>query len=213
MEQVVADGCESPRMQARRQAFLEAAAEAFAEKGYAAATLDDVIARSGGSRQTLYAMFGGKQGLFAALLAEKCRRIFGGMTMEQVLAQPVDEALIGIGTRFLKVVTSREGIAVQRLVMAEAQRIPDVVDTFWKQGPGRNRMLLARYLALQAERGVLRIPDPQIAAGSFWGMLQGPFQMELLLGLRESLTETEIETVVRDVVARFLNGCLAESHR
>lgn len=210
MQPAVDEPCPSPRLQARREAFLRAAAEVFAEKGFAVATLDDVIARSGGSRQTLYALFGGKQGLFEALLAEKCRKIFGGMTMEQVLAQPVREALAGIGTRFLTVVTSREGIAVHRLVLAEAQRMPEVVEAFWKQGPGRNRALLARYLALQAERGVLRIPDPDVASGAFWGMLQGPFQPQLLLGLRPAPAPDEIDAVVRDVVARFLDGCLVD---
>jgi AcrR family transcriptional regulator len=207
MEQYSADPAESPRLQARRQAFLAAAAEVFARKGYAATTLDDVIARSGGSRQTLYSLFGGKQGLFAALLTEKCHRIFGGMTMEQVLAQPVEEALAGLATRFLTVVTSREAIALQRLVLAEAQRMPDLVEVYWQQGPGRGRARLACYLASQAERGVLNIPDPELAAASFWGMLQGPFQLKLLLGLRGPPTQVEIKAVVDDSVRRFLDGC------
>jgi hypothetical protein len=36
-----------PRLEARRRAFVEAASEVFRDKGYAEATLDDVIAISG----------------------------------------------------------------------------------------------------------------------------------------------------------------------
>jgi AcrR family transcriptional regulator len=203
------EAAESPKLQARRQAFLAAAAEVFARKGFASATLDDVIARSGGSRQTLYALFGGKQGLFEALLTEKCQRIFGGMTMEQVLAQPVDEALTGLATRFLTVVTSKEAISLQRLVLAEAQRMPELVEVYWKQGPGRGRARLACYLASQTERGILHVPDPELAASAFWGMLHGPFQLKLLLGLREPPDTAEIKAVAEDCVGRFLDGCRA----
>ncbi len=56
----------------------------FDEKGYAEATLDDVIGRSGGSRQTLYALFGGKQGLFEAIISENCETIFQGLTPEHL---------------------------------------------------------------------------------------------------------------------------------
>ena len=68
----------SKRLAARRAAFVAAAREVFHQKGFAEATLDDVIALSGGSRQTLYALFGGKQGLFEALVTETCESIFGG---------------------------------------------------------------------------------------------------------------------------------------
>ena len=50
--------------------MLEAAKAVFVEHGYAGATLDDVIEQAGGSRATLYKQFGGKEGLFAAVIAE-----------------------------------------------------------------------------------------------------------------------------------------------
>ena len=68
------------RLAARREAFLAAAKEVFQKKGFAEATLDDVIAVSGGSRQTLYELFGGKQGLFEAIISETCETIFRGLT-------------------------------------------------------------------------------------------------------------------------------------
>ncbi len=48
-------------------AILDAALEAFDEKGYAAATIDDVRSRSGASVGSIYHHFGGKEQLAAAL--------------------------------------------------------------------------------------------------------------------------------------------------
>jgi AcrR family transcriptional regulator len=48
-------------------AILDAALEAFDEKGYAAATIEDVRTRSGASVGSIYHHFGGKEQLAAAL--------------------------------------------------------------------------------------------------------------------------------------------------
>ena len=202
-----AEPAPSPRREARRRAFIGAASEVFAEKGYAEATLDDVIARSGGSRQTLYALFGGKQGLFEALIGEKCAAIFGRLMGEQTSAQPLEAELAAFGRGFLEVVTGAEAIALYRLVIAEAPRIPEIAEAFWKQGPGRGRMLLARHLAKQAERAMLQIADPEMAASRFLGMLVGQLQLQVVLGLRDPPKAAEIEIVVRGAVTQFLDGC------
>jgi AcrR family transcriptional regulator len=55
---------------ARRRAILEAALEAFTEKGFAAATIEDVRRLSGASVGSIYHHFGDKEGLAAALYLE-----------------------------------------------------------------------------------------------------------------------------------------------
>src|SRR5258708_28499552 len=51
---------------ARRQAILEAAREVFLERGYGDSTVDAVVERAGGSKATVYALFGNKEGLFSS---------------------------------------------------------------------------------------------------------------------------------------------------
>ena len=53
-----------------REAILDAALDAFTEKGYAAATIDDVKRGSGASVGSIYHHFGGKEELAGALYAE-----------------------------------------------------------------------------------------------------------------------------------------------
>jgi TetR/AcrR family transcriptional repressor of mexJK operon len=197
------------RLVARRDAFLAAAREVFQEKGYAEATLDDVIARSGGSRQTLYALFGGKQGLFEAITSDIVETIFQGLAPEQLAPRATDEVLKEVGTRYLAIVTSPSCLSLHRLVIAEAPRIPEVVQRFWKLGPGRSRAFLAEFFDRQIERGLLRMPDSLAGAEYFLEMLSGTVRLQCLIGLRQPPTPQEIEKIVQGAVAQFLNGCLA----
>jgi len=195
------------RLEARRRAFMDAATKVFLEKGYAGATLDDVIARSGGSRQTLYALFGGKQGLFEALVAERSASIFEPFIAAEIADLPPEEILPKLGARYLAIVTTKEALGVYRIVVAESAARREIGEAFWRAGPGNARTLLARYFATQAERQVLALDDPEQAAREFVGMLLGTMHMECLLGLRGTPAPAEIEASVRNVVRQFLDGC------
>lgn len=199
----------SKRLTARRDAFLTAARAVFHEKGYAEATMDDVIARSGGSRQTLYALFGGKQGLFEAIISDACETIFRGLTPEQLAPQAPDVVLREVGTRYLAIVTGPDCVNLHRLIIAEAPRMPELAQQYWKFGPGRSRAFLAEFFDRQIKRGVLRMPDSLAGADHFLDMLSGTVRLQCVIGLRKPPTPSEIERIVHDAVVQFLNGCLA----
>ncbi len=200
------------RQVARRGAFMDAATAVFLEKGYANATLDDIIARSGGSRQTLYSLFGGKQGLFEALIAERSNSIFNPFAADELLDRTPDEMLMDLATRYLAAVTTPEALGIYRLIIAEGVFRKELAERFWQIGPGRARTLLAEYFARQTQRGVLRVQDPEQVAQQFWGMLLGTFQMQCLLGLRDVPEPEEIQASVRTAVTCFLDGCRARAH-
>ncbi len=54
--------------------------------------------------------------------------------------------------------------------------------------------------------GILRIPDPEAAAGQFLAMVKGPVHMRLSLGVGPRPGKAEIEAVVESAVAVFLRG-------
>jgi AcrR family transcriptional regulator len=196
-----------PRLVARRRAFLEAATAVFLEKGYANATLDDIIARSGGSRQTLYSLFGGKQGLFEAIIGELSGKIFAPFWAESLLDRTPEEVLVEVGIRYLETVTTPEALGVHRLAIAEGVFMKELAERFWEMGPAYSGAQLAKYLQQQTSRGTLRLQDPEQAAHQFWGMLLGGFHLQCLLGLREAPAPSEIELFVRNGVTWFLDGC------
>jgi AcrR family transcriptional regulator len=63
----------APEAPARREEILAAALAAFTEKGFAAATIEDVRSRSRASTGSIYHHFGGKEGLAAAIYVEGLR--------------------------------------------------------------------------------------------------------------------------------------------
>jgi len=58
-----------------RRDILAAAAAEFSDKGYAGARVDDIAARTRSTKRMIYYYFGGKEGLYAAVLEEA----YGGM--------------------------------------------------------------------------------------------------------------------------------------
>jgi AcrR family transcriptional regulator len=197
------------RLEARRRAFLNAANAAFLEKGYANTTLGDVIARSGGSRQTLYALFGGKQGLFEAIITELNAEIFRPLRAEDQLDRAPDEVLVEIGTHFLRTVLAPEALGVFRLVVAEGPTMRELSERFWALGPAQTITAFERYFAEQMRRGVLKLADANQAARQFQGILMGNLHVQCLLGVREIPAAAEIRSFVETAVARFLDGSRA----
>jgi len=57
-----------------RQRLLEAAIELFARKGYAATSVQEIVAACGVTKPVLYYYFGSKEGLFAEIMNEALRR-------------------------------------------------------------------------------------------------------------------------------------------
>jgi AcrR family transcriptional regulator len=194
------------RLEARRRAFLDAANDTFLEKGYANTTLGDIIARSGGSRQTLYALFGGKQGLFEAIVSERNAELFRPLRAEGHLDRAPEVVLVEIGKHFLRNVLSPQALGLFRLVVTEGPAMRELSERFWALGPSQTISAIERYFAEQTRRGVLELADPDQAARQFQGILLGSFHMQCLLGVREIPSPGEIESFVKSAVKRFLDG-------
>ncbi|MFE9096509.1 ScbR family autoregulator-binding transcription factor [Streptomyces sp. NPDC007264] len=77
-----------------RQAILIAAAEVFDEVGYEAATISDVLKRSGVTKGALYFHFTSKEELAQAVLAEQVSSLPRVPEQELKLQQSLDEALL-----------------------------------------------------------------------------------------------------------------------
>jgi AcrR family transcriptional regulator len=196
----------SSRLEIRRRAFMSAANAAFLEKGYAHTTLGDIIAKSGGSRQTLYTLFGGKQGLFEALVTELNAELFRPLRAEGQLDRAPEDVLVEIGIRFVQMVLAPTALGLFRLVVAEGPSMRELSEQFWKLGPARTITAFESYFAEQTRRGVLHLVDSKQAARQFQGMLLGNFHMQCLLGVREIPAPEEIEAFVKSAVERFLDG-------
>src|SRR4051794_38058500 len=87
-----------PRKDQVRARVLQAAGEVFAERGFAAASLDQVAAAAGFTKGAVYSNFGSKDELFLALMTDEvARRV---EVVEAALRETTDlaDALAAVGT-------------------------------------------------------------------------------------------------------------------
>src|SRR5579871_144764 len=125
------------RAELRRAAFLKAAREVFLEYGYEAANMAEIVKRAGGSLSTLYAQFGGKKGLFEAMIDARVGQLTEQMQIELAAHAPLREGLKRIGENFMLKLCEPESLDVFRLMVGQARKFPDVADSFARRGPGK----------------------------------------------------------------------------
>jgi len=96
-------------------------------------------------------------------------------------------------------------LQLRRLVIGEAGRFPELGRTFYEQGPGRTIAALATVFARLAERGVLQLDDPQLAAAHFnWLVMSIPLNRAMFLGDDEPPGRTELNRYADAGVRAFL---------
>lgn len=193
----------------RRDMFLDAATEVFANSGFEAACLQDIVNRTGGSLATLYRLFGNKEGLFQAVVERKAGRIFSTLDMPDLSGRPPAEVLFEVGMALLNLILSDDAIKLHRLLIAEGSRNPQLREIFMEHAPKRVYKVLADYFAAQTKAGTLKVKDGHLAAVQFLEMIKGDYYMRGLLGEKLALSTKERKRVVRFAVDTILHG-LAE---
>ncbi|MBB4267087.1 TetR/AcrR family transcriptional regulator [Roseospira visakhapatnamensis] len=194
------------RGEARRQAMLEAGIAVFLEHGYAGASLDLVIARSGGSRRTLYEHFGNKEGLFLAATEALCRRNVGHLSSLEYDASDPEEALVTAARAFVSALIEPEMLAGFRTIMGEVTRFPTLMDTFLRQGPDQAYAQVAAWLRRQARAGTLAVGDADVAARHFIELIKGDLHLRALLRPDVPPSPDQVDEHVRQAVRVFLYG-------
>jgi AcrR family transcriptional regulator len=193
------------RGEARRAALMNAAREVFLERGFGAATVEEIIRRAGGSRATLYEQFGSKEALFAAIIAKVCKTV-----VEPIVTQSdggdLETTLNVIGRRFLQALMNPIGLGLYRLVVAEGGRFPELGKQVFEAGPETAARELAAYFRREAVRNDLSIADPDLAARHFLELVKGDLHSRALLGVDSAPSQAEIDKCVRHAVRTFLYG-------
>ena len=167
---------ETGRSARRRQAIIQAATEVFVRHGYLGATMDEVAARASVSKQTVYKQFGDKQHLFAEIVLDTTvgvvDRLSGAVATTLQDAQDVRKALRDLADGFLHGLLRPDVLRLRRLVIAEADRFPEVGAAWFDRGFERALVILGESLQRLADRGLLRdLGDPTQAAYQFAGLV------------------------------------------
>lgn len=177
----------APRTSPRKhQAILDAAEMIFLRDGYLGTSMDEVAACSHVSKQTVYKHFGSKEALFVEIVTSMTSRA-GDAIDVNMSAEPagddVGTYLFDYAITQLTVVLTPRLMQLRRLVIGEVARFPELAWVLYESGPKRAISQLAAHFEQFAERGLLKVEDPTLAASHFnWLVMAEPVNRAMLLG-------------------------------
>jgi AcrR family transcriptional regulator len=195
----------APLADPRNETILSAAFDVFVEKGLHGATMLDVARQARVSKETLYARFDSKEGLYYALLAWGCRQ---SNFQEQgfdidAYADPV-EALRHYGRVILTTMTRPEALSVYRIAVSEAGRSPEIGRAFNELSCIGDDSFRSELAARLNAAGVAEIADENEFFDCFFGLLRGNYHHNLLMGDAPAPTPELIAERSARMAARLL---------
>ncbi|MGW1184931.1 TetR/AcrR family transcriptional regulator [Streptomyces drozdowiczii] len=158
----------------KHQAILEAATTVFLNKGYAGTSMDDIAKLAAVSKQTVYKHFADKEKLFAEIVLSTTDRIDAMVDLVAAVpadAATLDENLTRLARQFLTALTQPPVIQLRRLIIANADTFPELGAAWYEQGFERVLATLAETFRRLTDEGLLKTPDPVLAAHHFSGLL------------------------------------------
>src|SRR3984957_11318385 len=168
-------GAETGRSARKRHAIMEAATALFLRDGYRNTSMDQVAADAAVSKQTVYKQFADKEQLFRDIVlgvTGNSEAIITDMTSVLRSTSVASHAelravLTDLARRYIDGVLQPHVLALRRLIIAEAERFPDLARTYFEQAPARAIEVVANALQAYIERGLLAAVDPRLAAAHF----------------------------------------------
>ena len=188
----------------KRAQILAGAATVFAADGYEGASMARIAAVAGVSKGTLYNHFDSKAALFTAYVGGRCDEYLAHVFDGAGHGEDPAEVLRGIGKRMVQMMLSDVGLAIYRVVIAEAAKFPSLARGFFEAGPARAIAFMAEWLAEETRRGRLCVADPGFAAEQFFNLCQTRLVMRRKLEMAPDPPEHEIDRVVEAAISMFL---------
>ena len=174
------------RTDRKRQAILDAATEVFLQHGFLGTSMDEVAARAAVSKQTVYKQFASKEALFIGIVRSMTEQ--AGSRVQRDMRDPQDARqlaaeLLAYAERQLAIVLTPSLMKLRRLVIGEAGRFPELGQALYEGGPGRAINGLSAAFARWADRGLLVVDKPAVAAEHFnWLVMAAPINRAMFLG-------------------------------
>ena len=145
------------RKDARPQEILDAALAVFAEKGFAAARMDEIATRAGVSKGTIYLYFESKEAVFRALVqATLARRVSDLAAVVRDHKGPIAPLLRELLLRLGHFVSTSDLVVLPKMVIAEAGNFPDLARIYREEVVERGLTLFSGLLQAGMARGEFR---------------------------------------------------------
>ncbi|MNU53384.1 Bacterial regulatory protein, tetR family [compost metagenome] len=196
-----------PKVSSDEQQAAAVVAEArriFIEQGYERMTMDGIAARCRMSKRTIYQLFASKQAVMKAVIEDHRAQIFGlpgdydGLPLEEALSQIFRINVDGDD--------DLQRWAVLRAIKAEAAKSEELLAIIRANTADLIPAMLADWIAEQAGRGRIVVPDPARAAKILLDMVFGCV-FDKNGRLCEWPDAEDRRVYMRDCISIFVNGC------
>ncbi|RZS34231.1 TetR family transcriptional regulator [Herbihabitans rhizosphaerae] len=180
---------------AKREAILAAARTVFAEYGCERAGVDMIAERASVSTRTIYNHFDSKECLFAHVVAESTGRVADalvGLISEHLDdVADLEKSLIELGTAWVraKIDNAEHFSLVSHLNSDPAAASEELREAWDRDGPHRVHAAMGRAMGRLAERGLLRVDDPLLAAEHLMALTVGGQVAKVVAGTATVDTE------------------------
>ena len=190
------------RKEDRPQEITQAAFEVFAEKGYAAARVDEVAKRAGVSKGLTSLYFKTKEELFKAVVKSVAvRRVDALLEAVETTELSSEEFIRGPLLDFMKSVPGSPIAIVIKLLISEGHRHPDLVDYYWKNVVSKGLTAISGFIDRGVERGEFR----KTAVNDLPQLVLAPMMLSMIWRLvftkRELDTDKLMETQIDMLLA------------
>ena len=183
---------------------LDAACQIFLTDGFDRANMDDIAARAGVSKATVYSYFPDKRLLFIEAAKTEINR--RAMDAETAIPEGTPVALVlEFTARILsEFALSEFGKNLFRICISNVEEFPELGQMFFESGPEMALNRLADYFRDATEQGELNVDDPRFAAAQFVELCKADIFVRTMLGVPPEITKDQVDKVVKGAVEMFL---------
>jgi AcrR family transcriptional regulator len=155
------------RKEARPQELLDAALELFVEKGFAAARAEEVAARAGVSKGTLYLYYPSKEDLLKAVIKKNLsERLAAGAARAEDFTGSATELMRSLLVDWWTQIYDDPASAVFKLVITEARTFPEIAEFYAREVVMPAHALMTKIIQRGIDQGEFRPLDAGVAMHS-----------------------------------------------
>lgn len=153
------------RKQARPGEILDAALKVFAEKGFAAARMEDIARAAGVTKGTIYLYFENKEAVFKSLVREAVGNTLSTVTTDVAAYEGSARFLLGmVLTRMTQLLVESDKVVLPKIIIAESSNFPWLAEFYRFEVIERGLQLLMSLIARGIARGEFRKLPPEHVA-------------------------------------------------
>ncbi|MDF0546081.1 TetR/AcrR family transcriptional regulator [Sphingobium sp. H39-3-25] len=162
--------------------MLDGAAACFFRQGYDGTSITDIIEQTGGSRGTIYSLFGSKRGLFEALIQDRLERIRPTSPLAGKRLH-LAATLVDIADQLLGFVTAKEWLDLVQLVLPQVPRESDLGVFIYDAGIAPIEAELHAYFTDWRWIADSQSARPEDLYAAFSGLVVADLPLRLLAGV------------------------------